>query len=354
MGVRSGIAVDLGTVNSLVHVLGHGLVLDEPSAIALSQPSGRVVGVGLAAEALAGREPAGVRVVHPLRDGVISDLGAATNMLRAFLHRARFHTSAVRPHAVLCVPSGATTIEREALVAAAAFGHGRLDVRLVGEPVAAALSAGARPGSADGLFVLDVGGGTTEAAVVVGARIVAYRSLRLGGNAMDEAVGRAVREVLRLRIGHREAEQLKMELGLTRGACGSAVVVAGLDLASLSLREVEVPAELVAAALEQSVGAIVDMVSELCSEMPPDLARDVLDRGVHVAGGGALLPGLTQRIDTEVGVGTVVVDEPLRAVVRGAARLLEESFDALEKTERSGRPVREKRVTTRRGARISF
>jgi rod shape-determining protein MreB and related proteins len=347
MGVRSGVAVDLGTVNTLVHVLGQGLVVDEPSAIALHQPSGKVVGVGLAADGLAGREPEGVKVVHPLRDGVISDLGAATDMLQSFLHRARFHTSALRPRAILCVPSGATTVERDALVAAAGFGHVRLDVRLVGEPVAAALSAGARLGSADGLFVLDVGGGTTEAAVVVGARMVAYRSLRLGGNAMDEAVRRAVREALGLQIGHRDAERLKIELGLTGGEHGS-TSVAGFDLASLSLREVEVRGELVAAALEHPVAAIVGVVSELFSEMPSDLARDVLDRGVYVAGGGALLPGLTQLIDKEVGVDTVVVEEPLRAVVRGAARLLEESFDLLEKVARADRPRTDKGVTTRR------
>ena len=331
MGVRSGVAVDLGTVNSLVHVLGRGLAVDEPSAIALHRPSGKVLGVGLAADRLVGREPARVEVVHPLRDGVISDLAAATQMLRVFLDRAGFHTSALRPRAVLCVPSGATAVEREALIAAVTSRHRRLEVRLLDEPVAAALGVGVDPESSDALFVLDVGGGTTEAAVVVGARMIAYRSLRLGGNEMDGAVVRAVREELGLRIGHRGAEQLKIELGLTGGESGSAAV-AGTDLASLSPREVEVPGEVVAAALEHPVAAIVDAVSQLLVEMPADLANDVLDRGVQVAGGGALLLGLAQRIEKEVGVGTVVVDDPLRSVVRGAARLLEEGFDSLERT----------------------
>ncbi len=331
MAVRSGVAVDLGTVNTLVHLLGHGLVLEEPSAVAIHRTSGKILAVGYAADRLAGREPAGVAVLHPLRDGVISDLTAATEMLRAFLRRARFRTSALRPRAVLCVPSGATGLEREALLAAAAFGHGRLDVRLVDEPVAAALSAGAEAGSAEGVFVLDVGGGTSEAAVVVGARIVAYRSLRLGGNAMDEAVGGAVRQAFGLRIGPKDAERLKIELGVTGGEHGSATV-AGIDLASSSLREAAVGGELVAAALEHPVAAIVDAVSELLGEMPPDLAEEVLQSGVQLAGGGALLPGLAQRIEKQVGLGTVVVDDPLRAVVRGAARLLEESFEVLEKT----------------------
>jgi len=331
MGVRSGIAIDLGTVNSLVHVNGHGVVVEEPSVIALDRASGRAVAVGRGADELAGREPAGVKVVHPLRDGVISDLGAAADMLRAFLHRARFHASAFRPHAVLCVPSGATPIERDALLAAAAFGRRRLDARLVDEPVAAALSAGANPGSAEGVFTLDVGGGTTEAAVVVGARMVAYRSLRFGGNAMDEAVGRAVRQVLGLRISEKDAERLKIELGLNGGERGSATVV-GMDLTSSSLEELEVEGDVVAAALERPVAAIADAARELVAAMPPDLAKDVLVSGIQIVGGGALLPGLAQRVEKEVGVAAVVVDDPLRAVVRGAGRLLEESFDSLEKT----------------------
>lgn len=331
MAVRSGVAVDLGTVNSLVHVLGHGLVVDEPSAVAYHRRSGKVVEVGLAADRLAGREPAEVGVVHPLRDGVISDLGVATELLQNLLRRARFRTSALQPRVVLCVPSGATSIEREALVAAAEFGHRRLDVRLADEPVAAALSAGSDPGSADGLFVLDVGGGTSEAAVVVGARMVAYRTLRLGGNAMDEAVVRAVREARGIQIGQKDAERLKIELGLS-GGTGRSVSVAGRDLASSSLRQVAVNGEVVAAALEHPVAAIVDAVRDLLSEIPPGLAKDVFDRGIQVAGGGALLPGLARRIDNDVRVGAVVVDDPLRAVVRGAARMLDEIFDALEES----------------------
>ncbi len=331
MGVRSGIAVDLGTVNSLVYVHGHGLVVEEPSAIALDRRSRRIVEVGSRADELVGREPAGVEVVHPLRDGVISDLAAATDMLRAFVHRARFHASALRPHAVLCVPSGATPIERDALLAAATFGRRRLDVRLVDEPVAAALSAAADPRAPGGIFALDIGGGTTEAAVVVGGRMLAYRSLRLGGNAMDEAVRRMVHQTLGLRISQKDAERLKIELGLTGGEVGSAIV-AGVGLITSTLEELEVEGDVVAAALERPVAAIADAVRQLLEEMPADLAKDVLGAGIQVAGGGALLPGLAQRVEKEVGVGTVVIDDPLRAVVRGAARLLEEGFGSLDQT----------------------
>jgi rod shape-determining protein MreB len=331
VGARSGVAVDLGTVNTLVYVHGHGLVVEEPSAIAIERTSGRIAEVGRAADGLVGREPAGVEVVHPLRDGVISDLHAAAEMLRAFLHRARFHTSARRPRAVLCVPSGATGVEREALIAAATFGRKRLDVRLVDEPVAAALSAVPNLSSPEGILVLDIGGGTSEAAVVVGGRMVVYRSLRLGGNAMDEAVRKMVQHTLGLRISQKEAERAKMELGLSGGEVGLCIV-AGMDPTSSSLKELVIERDVVAAALERPVGTIVDAVRELLVEMPTDLAKDVLSSGIQLAGGGALLPGLAQRVEKDVGVGASVIDDPLRAVVRGAGRLLEESFGSLEKS----------------------
>jgi rod shape-determining protein MreB and related proteins len=331
MRAWSGVAVDLGTVNTLVYLAGHGLVLEEPSAIALDRSSGKVVAVGQLADRLFGREPVGVEVVHPLRDGVVTDLGAATKMLQGFLRRARFHTSPLRPRAILCVPSGATVIEREALVAAAAFSRPRLEVRLVDEPVAAALSASPEEESTVGIFVLDVGGGTSEAAVVVGSCMVAYRSLRLGGNAMDEAVETALRRGVGLRVGRKDAERLKMELGLTGGEHGSAIV-AGVDVVNGALREVEVDADVVAVALKRPVKAIVGTVVELLSEIPPGMAKEVIGRGIQVAGGGALLSGLPARIEKEAGVGTVVVDDPLRAVARGAARMLEEGFGSLAKT----------------------
>lgn len=331
MRAWSGVAVDLGTVNTLVHRCGQGLVIDEPSAIAIERASGKVLAVGKAADHLFGREPVGVEVVHPLRDGVVTDLDTATQMLQGFLHRVHFHTSALRPRAILCVPSGATMVEREALVAAATFSRPRLDVRLVDEPVAAALSVGADEESSDGVFVLDVGGGTSEAAVVVGSRMVAYRSLRVGGNAMDEAVETALRRTLGVRVGRKDAERLKMALGLGDGECGAAMI-AGVDVMSGALREVEVGADVVSRALERPVAAIVGAVVELLSEIPPGLAREVIGRGVQLAGGGALLCGLAARIERDAGVPTFVVDDPLRAVVRGASRLLEEGFGSLARS----------------------
>lgn len=328
MGLRAGVAIDLGTVNSLVHVLGRGLVVEEPSVVGRDRRSRAVAIVGGPAERQVGREPVDMEVVHPLRDGVVSDLDAATAMLKAFLCRARFHTSALPPRAVMCVPSGANSIERQALVATAAAGHPRLCVRLVDEPVAAAVGAGSDPVSGSGVLVVDVGGGTTEAAVVMGGQMVDYRSLRIGGNAMDDAVVRAVRTTLGVRISQREAERLKFELGLAV-ADQSGTTVVGIDTVTGALHEVPVDVSVVADALARPVAAITDAVTDLVSAMPPGIARDVAERGIQLAGGGAQLRGFAARLAGSSGIGVVVSHDPLRTVVRGAAQLLEEHFTTL-------------------------
>jgi rod shape-determining protein MreB len=325
---RSGVAVDLGTVNTLVHVRGKGVVLDEPSAIALQKQAGGSILVGWRADDLVGTELADVDVVHPLRDGVISDLDAATAMLRGFLRQAHFRSSLRRPRAVICVPSGASFIERRALVAAAGYRRPRLAVRLLEEPVAAAVGGGADPLGTDGVLVVDIGGGTTEAALVVGMHAVRLRTLRIGGNAMDEAILQAVKAELGLQIGPRAAEHLKKALGLTGGAQGSAPVV-GIDTARGTVREERVSGQVVASALEHLVAGVVDAVEGLIWEIPPDLAAGVVRRKVQLSGGGALLQGLADRIRAATGLTTVIAEQPLRSVVRGAATMLERHFDLL-------------------------
>lgn len=325
---RSGVAVDLGTVNTLVHVRRRGVVLDEPSAIALRKQTGNPTLVGWRADDLVGTEPADIDVVHPLRDGVISDLDAAAAMLRGFLRQAHFRSSLRRPRAVICVPSGASFIERRALVAAAAYRRPRLCVRLLEEPVAAAVGGGADPLGTDGVLVVDIGGGTTEAALVVGTHVVRLRTLRIGGNAMDEAILQAVKAELGLQIGPRAAEHLKKTVGLTGGAEGAAQVV-GIDAASGTVREERVSPSVVASALEHPVAAMIGAVEELIWEIPPDLAAGVVRRKVQVSGGGALLQGLAGRIRAATGVTTVIVEDPLRAVVRGAATMLDRHFKLL-------------------------
>ena len=320
--MRAGVAIDLGTVNTLVCVAGRGLVVEEPSAIALDRETGQVAAVGHAADALAGKDPRDVEVIHPLRDGVIADLDASAAMLQAFLRLARLRRGLLRPSAVVCVPGGATWVERRSLVAAVEASKPRCIVRLVDEPVAAAAGAGFDLAAGSGVFIVDVGGGTTEAAVVAGGHVVRARSLRIGGNAMDEAIVHAVKAELGLLIGRNAARSLKMTLGLADGVTGWLEAV-GVDAARRTPRIEDVPGRLVAEALEHSVVAIIDSVQEMLSDIPPNLAEDVVRGKIRLAGGGALLPGLASRIEAATGIPVLIVDDPLRCVVRGAAEILE-------------------------------
>ena len=220
MRLRSGVAIDLGTVNTLVSVAGRGLIIDEPSAIAIDRASGHVAAVGLAADALAGKEPQNVEVVHPLRNGVVADLQAASAMLQGFLRRAKVRRGLFRTSAVICVPGGATWVERRSLVAALGGVRPRCTVQLVDEPVAAAAGAGFDLAAGAGVFIVDVGGGTTEAAVVAGGQIVRAESLRMGGNAMDDAIVAAVKAELGLLLGRNAARSLKTTLGLAEDGTG--------------------------------------------------------------------------------------------------------------------------------------
>jgi len=318
---RGSVAIDLGTVNTLIWVEGRGLVLEEPSAIAVDDASGSVAAVGTAADALADKEPKGIRVIHPLRDGVIADLDAAAELLHALLRKSGALTGPFKRRAVVCVPGGATWVERRSVVAAFSGRRPRLVVDLVDEPVAAAAGSGLELSAGAGGFVVDVGGGTTEVAAVAGWRVVRAESLRTAGNAMDEAIVSAVRSGLGVILGQRAARQLKAELGLTGGADGWAEAV-GLDAARRTPRIEKVPADLVAAALQPAVGAIGERVQEVLSDIPAGLAEDVVRGQVRLCGGGALLPGLADRLAEAAGIGVRVAEDPLRCVVRGAAALL--------------------------------
>ncbi len=322
MRLRPGVAIDLGTVNTLVSVTGRGLVVEEPSAVALDRATGKVAAVGEPADALAGKEPVDVEVLHPLRDGVIADLDATAAMLRAFLGRAGVRRRLSRPHAVVCVPAGATWVERRSIPSAMAAGRPRCVVNLVDEPVAAAAGAGVDLSGGEGAFIVDVGGGTTEVAVVAGGHVVRAESLRLGGNAMDEAIVTAARAELGLLVGRRAARRLKMTLGLTGGDTGYAEVV-GIDAAHGAPRVENVPGPLVAGALEPLVARIVASVRGMLTDIPPDLAEDVVRGKIRLAGGGALLLGLASRIEATALIPTVVTDDPLRCVLRGAVEILE-------------------------------
>ena len=320
MRIRGSVAIDLGTVNTLIWVAGRGIVLDEPSAIAIDSGSGAIIAIGTAADALAEKEPQDINVIHPLRDGVIADLEATAEMLRGFLRRAG-SAARLRSRALVCVPSGATWVERRS-VTAALEARRRYTVQLIDEPVAAAAGAGLDLAAGAGGFIVDIGGGTTEVAAVAGWRVVRAESLRMAGNAMDEAIVNAVRSGLGLILSQRAARQLKVELGLTGGQDGWAEAV-GLDAARRTPRLEKVPGELVAGALNPVVNAIGRTVQEVLSDIPAGLAEDVMRGKVRLTGGGALLPGLAGRIESVAEISAVVAEDPLRCVVRGAAQLVD-------------------------------
>src|SRR6201996_4831068 len=320
MRIRGSVAIDLGTVNTLIWVAGRGVVLDEPSTIAIDSGTGAVVAIGTAADALAEKEPQDISVIHPLRDGVIADLDATAEMLHGFLRKAG-SAGPLRANALVCVPSGATWVERRS-VAAALDAPRRYSVQLIDEPVAAAAGAGLDLAAGAGGFIVDIGGGTTEVAAVAGWRVVRAESLRMAGNAMDEAIVNAARSGLGLILSQRAARQLKAELGLTGGQDGWAEAV-GLDAARRTPRLEKVPGELVAGALEPVVNAIGRTVQQVLSDIPDGLAEDVVRGQVRLCGGGALLPGLGRRLAEETGLGVLVAEDPLRCVVRGAAAALE-------------------------------
>jgi rod shape-determining protein MreB and related proteins len=321
MRIRGSVAIDLGTVNTLIWVSGRGIVLEEPSAIAIDARTGAVVAIGSAADALAEKEPQEINVIHPLRDGVIADLDATAEMLHGFLRKARSSGGPLRRNALVCVPSGATWVERRS-VAAALEARRRYSVQLIDEPVAAAAGAGLNLAAGAGGFIVDVGGGTTEVAAVAGWRVVRAESLRMAGNAMDEAIVNAARSGLGLILSQRAARQLKVELGLTGGPDGWAEAV-GLDAARRTPRLEKVPGELVATALEPVVAAIGRTVQEVISDIPAGLAEDVMRGKVRLTGGGALLPGLASRIEMIAEITAVVAEDPLRCVIRGAALMVE-------------------------------
>jgi rod shape-determining protein MreB and related proteins len=323
MRLRSGVAIDLGTVNTLVYVVGRGIVIEEPSAIAVSRSTGAVVAVGQAADALTGKEPVDIEVIHPLREGVIADLEATVAMLQEFMRRAHLRQGFGRNEAVVCLPIEATHVERRSVAAAAEALKPRCRVRLVDEPVAAAAGAGFDLAEGTGAFIVDIGGGTTEVAVLAGAHVVRARSLRIGGNAMDDAIVRAVKLEHGLLIGRNAARNLKRTLGLGDGTIMAAETV-GVDAARRVPRVERVSAQLVAGAIEPSVRAIVSAVEEMMSDIPPNLAEEVVRGKIRLSGGGALLPGLAYRIETTADIAAMVVDDPLRCVIRGAARILEQ------------------------------
>jgi rod shape-determining protein MreB len=326
------IAVDLGTANTVVFVRGEGIALFEPSVVAIDETSGEVLAVGKEARRMIGRTPATIRATRPLRHGVIADFEVTEQMLRHFIRRtigSRF----AHPRVVLCVPSGITDVERRA-VEEATLVAGARDVSLIEEPMAAAIGAELPVAEPAASMVVDIGGGTTEVAVIALGGMVVWNSIRVGGYEMDDAIVDHLRKQHGLLIGQERAEDVKIEIGAAGGgtATGEAEV-AGRDQVTGLLQRLTLHADEVGSALEAPVIRIVDAVKETLERTPPQLAADVVERGITLAGGGALLREMDARLRTETGVAVQLVESPLTCVALGAGRSLEE-FEVMVRSAR--------------------
>jgi rod shape-determining protein MreB len=329
------LAVDLGTANTVVYVRGEGIVLFEPSVIAIDQGSESVVAVGEDARRMIGRTPATISAIRPLRSGVIADFEVTEQMLRHFLRRAMRRLG--RPRLVLCVPSGLTGVERDAMEEAARVAGAR-EVYPIEEPLAAAVGAELPVAEPAASMIVDIGGGTTEVAVISLGSMVVWRSLRSGGFELDDAIVAHVKRELGLEIGEQQAEGVKLAVGSAiRGGMPGEVEVGGRDLLTGQLRRARISGPEVWSALEGTIAHVVETVSETLEQTPPELSADIAQRGIVLAGGGALLRGLADRLRADTGLPVHLVDDPLTCVARGAGRTLEE-LDVLARTAKaSGR-----------------
>jgi rod shape-determining protein MreB len=322
----SDMALDLGTANTLVHVPGLGIVLNEPSIVAVHTSDRSVLAVGKAAKAMLGRAPDSIEVIRPLRHGVIADYDSTAKMLNHFIRQARRSRSPVHPRVVISVPSGITQVERRAVQESATHAGAR-KVYLIPEPVAAALGAGLPVTKPGANMIVDVGGGTTEVAVISLSGIVHSISLRVGGENMDDAIIQHVRKSHGLLIGERQAEEIKIAVGSAypRDEDVATLPVKGRDLIRGLPRTIVVTGAEIREALREPVIAIVEVVRACLEQTPPELAADIVDNGITLTGGGSLLPGLDRLLSIETELPITVADDPLTAAVRGVGRVLDDS-----------------------------
>ena len=326
--LSSDMAIDLGTANTLVYVKGRGIVLNEPSVVAtISSRSGKktVRAVGNDAKMMLGRTPGNIEAIRPMRDGVIADFEVAEEMIKHFIRKVHNRRSFANPMIIVCVPSGSTAVERRA-IQESALSAGARRVFLIEEPMAAAIGAGLPIHEPTGSMVVDIGGGTTEVAVLSLSGIVYSRSVRVGGDKMDEAIISYMRRNHNLLIGETTAERIKKDIGTARipsDGEGLSIEVKGRDLMQGVPREVRISEKQASDALAEPVGQIVDAVKMALEATPPELASDIADKGIMLTGGGALLRGLDAEIRDHTGLPVTVADDPLSCVALGCGKVLE-------------------------------
>ena len=322
-------AVDLGTANTLVYVRGKGIVLNEPSVVAINTATTGIVAVGTEAKRMIGRTPGNIVAVRPLKDGVIADFDTTERMLRFFIQQVHRRRHFAKPRLVICVPSGITAVEQRA-VKQAGYAAGSRRVYIVEEPMAAAIGAGMPVHEPTGNMIVDVGGGTTEVAIISLGGIVASQSIRTAGDELDGAIISYVKKEYSLMLGERTAEQIKMSIGSAFPMPEETPAeIRGRDLVSGLPKTIIVSAEEIRKAIEEPVNAIIDAVKTTLDKCPPELSGDVMDRGIVLTGGGALLRGLDERLRHETAMPINIADNPLYSVALGAGRCVEE-FEALQ------------------------
>ncbi len=324
--------IDLGTANTLIYVSGKGIVLEEPSVVAIDQEQKTSIAVGTEAKRMLGRTPSNVIAMRPLRDGVIADFDTAELMLKHFIRQVHEGKTLVSPRIVIGIPSGVTGVERRAVMEAASQAGAR-DVRLIDEPVAAAIGAGLPVAEPTGNMIVDIGGGTTEVAVLSLQGTVLSESVRVAGDELNDAVIQYLKKVHNLVIGERTAEDIKIKLGSaypSQDDNDTTMEVRGLHLLSGLPRTVTVKAAEIRESLTEPLSIIIEAVKRTLERTPPELAADIIDRGIMLAGGGALLKGIDTLISHETGIITHIATDPLSCVVLGTGRVLE-NFKQLER-----------------------
>lgn len=323
LAIGRDIAIDLGTANTLVYVRGQGIVLNEPSVVAIDTRDGRPVAVGWEAKRMLGRTPGHIRAVRPLKDGVIADFDVCEKMLRYFIQRIS-NSRWSKPRMVICVPSGITGVEQRAVQEAAEYAGARKPVHIIEEPMAAAIGADLPVHEPSGNMIVDIGGGTTEVAIISLGGIVVAQSVRVAGDELDDAIIQYVRTQFSLDIGENTAEEIKIQMASAWPLEQELTAdVGGRDTLTGLPKTIELTTENVREAIAEPIAAIIDAVKSTLDRTPPELAADIMDRGIHLSGGGALLAGITDRMTNDTGMPCFVAPDPLYAVAIGSGRALE-------------------------------
>ncbi|NOX20541.1 MAG: rod shape-determining protein [Nitrospirae bacterium] len=325
------LAIDLGTANTLVYVKGKGIVCNEPSVVVIRKDNRKTIAVGAEAKKMLGKTPANIMAIRPMKDGVIADFDATGEMLKYFITKVHNRKSFISPRIIIGVPSGITQVEQRA-VKDAAQASGAREVYLILEPMAAAVGVGLPVGEPSGNMIVDIGGGTTDVAVISLDGIVYSKVVRVGGDKMDETILAYIKRKYNLMIGERTAEQIKIEIGsayeISEGL--ESMEIKGRDMVSGIPKTIEITREEVREALQEPVNIILETIKIALENTPPELAADIVDKGIVLAGGGALLKGLDLLIKEETKLPVIVADDPLTAVVRGVGKMLDE-IDLLQR-----------------------